>query len=236
MLRLRSQSVRRYRVVGDLPSPYDAAFAERLRERRFRPLAPHEERSHGWVAAHNLLVTRFDVDTLVRGEHVAFALRIDQRRVPPRLLKAHLELELGARVDASAAAVPEGGRPARVGREERRALREEIHKRLLLETPPSVQTHAVLLDPRRRVAYVQSLSRRVNEQVQLLFTDTFGVELSALTPWRRAQEIVAGTDLAAALDDVRRTELGSLTAGAVPVARRAAAPQGGRLDAQEVLP
>ena len=137
MLRLRSQSVRRYRVVGDLPSPYDAAFAERLRERRFRPLAPHEERSHGWVAAHNLLVTRFDVDTLVRGEHVAFALRIDQRRVPPRLLKAHLELELGARVDASAAAVPEGGRPARVGREERRALREEIHKRLLLETPPA---------------------------------------------------------------------------------------------------
>ena len=156
------------------------------------------------LAVLNLLVTRFDVDTVVRGEMVAFALRIDQRRVPPRLLKAHLELELEARTKAAG----DGGRPGRVSREERKTMREEITRRLLLETPPHVQAHGVLLDPRRRVLYVQSLSRRVLEQVQLLFGDTFEVALEALTPWRRAQEIVAGTDAMAALEDIRRTELG----------------------------
>ncbi|MGE0193505.1 MAG: recombination-associated protein RdgC [Planctomycetota bacterium] len=217
MLRLRSQSVRRFRVVGPLPSPYEPAFAERLHDRRFRPLAPHEERTYGWVTADNLLVTRFDVDTLVRGETVAFALRIDQRRVPPRLLKAHLELELDARTKAAG----DGGRPGRISREERKALREEITRRLLLETPPHVQAHGILLDPRRRVLYVQSLSRRVLEQVQLLVADTFEVSLEALTPWRRAQEIVAGTEAMAALEDIRRTELGGASeALAAALARR----------------
>jgi DNA recombination-dependent growth factor C len=225
-------------VSGDLPSPYAPAFAERLHERRFRPLAPHEERSHGWVAAHNLLVTRFDVDTLVHGEFVAFALRMDQRRVAPRLLRAHLDLELGARIKAAG----DGERPGRVSREERKALREEIQRRLLLETAPTVQAHAVLLDPRRRVVYVQSLSRRVNEHVQLLFADTFGAELHALTPWRRAQEIVAGTAMQPALEDVRRTELGSYMATSADPgqerrpAQRPARDRGLPAPAEEVFP
>ncbi len=204
MLRLRSQSLRRFRVVGSLPSPLGPDFAERLHARRFRPLGPNEERTHGWVTADNLLMTRFDADTLLHGDMVAFALRIDQRRVPPRLLKAHLDLELGARAKARG----DANKPGRISREERRALRTEIAARLLAETPANVQAHGLLLDTRRGVLYVQSLSRKTLELAQLLFGDTFEVSLEALTPWRRAQEIVAGTDAMRVLDDVRRTELG----------------------------
>lgn len=223
MLRLRSQSFRRYRIEGKVPSPLAAEFAERLHERRFRPLSPHEDRTYGWVSAHNLLLTRFDADTLLRGDRVAFAVRIDTRRVPPRLLRAHLDVDLAAHLAASERVASEraaseraaSGRAAsdgaggRVSREERKALRDEVVRRLRETTSPTVEAHTVLVDPRTRTVLVQSLSKRVQECVAMLFEDTFNARLDHLTPWRRAQEILGGTDEHALLEELRRTEFGS---------------------------
>src|SRR5688572_12930525 len=101
MLTLRTCSLRRYRIEGTLPAPASPEFAERLTDRRFLPLSAREERTYGWVTADNLLLTTFDADTLLRGEHVALGLRIDRRRVNARLLRAQLDLETRARAKAA---------------------------------------------------------------------------------------------------------------------------------------
>jgi hypothetical protein len=212
MLSLRTISARRYRVHGRLPSPHGADFLRRLGDRRFLPLTAREERTYGWVTADNLLVTEFHVDNVVRGEYAVLGVRIDKRRVNARLLRAQLELEVLARKKAAS----DAGRPFRLPREERAQLRADLHGELLRETPPTVEAHTVVLHTKRRALWVLHLARGANEIVVRLVRDTFGVELAPLTPWRRGEEILAGSPAADTLDDLRRTEFGAPSRFAPP--------------------
>ncbi len=188
MLRLRTQSFRRYRLAGALPPPHGDDFYARLTDRAFQALTPAEDRTYGWVNSDNLLQTEFHIGTVMRGAWAAVSVRIDKRRVNARLLRAHLDLEMEALRKAS---VDAGGK-GRIPREERKELRVEIERRLARETAPAIDLIPVLMHSKRRVAHVLSLSRGANEVVRLLFLDTFGVELVALTPWRRSIELLEG--------------------------------------------
>ena len=208
MLTLRTQSFCRYRIHGDVPSPFGEEFHRRLHERRFLPLHAEEERSYGWVSADNLLVTDFNIDEVVRGDYAAFGLRVDQRRANARLLRAQFDLEVKARLRAAR----DAGGPARLGREERKELREDLQRTLLRETSPSVDAFTVLMHPRRKLVTVLSLAKRANELVRLHFLDTFEATLVPLTPWQRSIELLEDDakrgvgDLRRALDDLRRTD------------------------------
>jgi DNA recombination-dependent growth factor C len=196
MLSLRTFSARRFRIDGRLPSPASDEFHQRLRDRRFLPLTAREERAFGWVTADNLLLTDFDVDTVVRGEHAAFALRIDKRRANPRVLRAQLDLEVRGRRRAA----EDQGQAFRLSREERQELRADLQRALLTQTSPSIQVHTVLLHAKRRTLWALTLSRAAHDVLVALFRDTFAADLRPLTPWRRGGEILAGSPLAARLD------------------------------------
>lgn len=217
MLTLRTTSARRYRIEGELPTPYDDGFHARLTDRRFLPLGATEEATFGWVTADNLLVTRFDVDSVVRGELAVLGLRIDQRKPDPRLLRAQIDLEIEARRKAAS----DAGRPFRLSRDERQQLKSEIHEALLRETNPRAQAYTVLLSPKRRLLWMLTLGRAPNETLVRLFRDTFQVELTPLTPWHRGQEILAGREVVTRLDDLARSEFATPP---TPAASDASAP------------
>ena len=226
MLNLRTQSFCRYRIQGELPSPWGEDFHRLLNERRFLPLMSDQERAYGWVTADNLLVTDFHAGTVMRGEWAAFGLRIDTKRVNARLLRAQIDLEVKGRLKA----MSDAGDKPRIGRDERRELREDMRKELLRQTSPSVDLVTVLLHPKHRVLHVLTLSQRSNDLVRLHFADTFEADLLPLTPWSRSLEILdaeaqSGNDLRAGLQDLRRTDFGR----AVPAAE--AASDGARVEA-----
>ena len=178
----------------------------RLSERRFRSLTPHETATHGWVDAGNLLRTELTPETVLRGDHAVFALRIDRRRADPRLLRARLELEMEARWKAAAdAQAPGGARRRRIGRDERRQLRADIEAELLATANPSIRVCTVLLQPRQKIVHALSRSRPVLEILSRLFVETFDVNLVPLTPWGRAREILAGQPAAEVLDGLEPT-------------------------------
>ena len=178
MLMLRTQSFRRYRVHGTMPAPLSDAFRKAVYEKRFRALTANEERTYGWVSAENLLLTEFQDPPVMCGEYVALSLRMDRRRVNARLLRAQMDLELrGRRKEAEAA-----GKRFRLPREERRSLREGLHKELLRLTNPTIDAYTMLIHTKKRVAHVLSLARSANELACLHMQDTFGVELEPLTP------------------------------------------------------
>ncbi len=211
MLQIRSCSARRYRVLGRLPSIREEAFHQRLSDRKFLPLTPSEERSFGWVEADNCLKTGFGVDAVVRGDTAVLGLRIDRRRVNPRLFRAHVELEVEARRKGA----EDGGGPARLSRDERLEVRAEVHERLLRQTSPTTAVVSVVLAPRRRMLYMLGLSRFANEILVRLVRDTFAVELVALTPWQRGREILAGGPGAERLDGLERSAFAAQTSAAV---------------------
>ena len=211
MLTLRTQSFCRYRVHGGVPSPWGEEFHRLLTERRFLPLRGDEERAHGWVSADNLLITQFHAGTVMRGEYAAFALRIDKRRINARLLRAQLDLEVQARLKG----LRDGGEKARLGRDERRELREQLRQELMRQTTPSIDQVQVLLHAKHKIALVLSMSRPANDLVRVHFRDTFEADLEPLSPWRRSVELLeadarGGTDLRAGLGDLRRTDFSRL--------------------------
>jgi hypothetical protein len=215
---LRSFTARRFRIEGDLPSVNDGAFVKRLLDRRFEPLSPNEERSFGWVTADNCLDSRFPEGSVARGPAAVFALRVDKRRVNGRLLRAMMDLELrGRRKDAEANAEgvagvggPEGARKpsARHSREEKSELRRQLTEELMRNTSPTMDVHNVIVYPRERMVLFGSLSKASNELFRTLFSETFDVTLSALTPFHRALELLEGKGGSATLSALRRTEFG----------------------------
>jgi len=200
MLSLRTVSARRYRIEGRLPPLGGEELYRRLADRRFLPLAADEERTYGWVSADNLLVTRFDEETVLRGARAVLGVRVDRRRVSPRLLRARLDLDLEAR--------RKGAGGGRLSRDERQQIRADLVAELRRETNPTVEVHVVVLDPARKLILALTLARGANETILRLVRDTFGVDLRPLTPWRRATEVLAGSPALERLDRLDRTDLG----------------------------
>ena len=69
-----------------------------------------------------------------------------------------------------------------------------------------VEAHAAIYEPAGRFVSLLTLSRTANESFRALFRDTFDAELVALTPWRRASDLVEGTPAATVLDGLRRSD------------------------------
>jgi DNA recombination-dependent growth factor C len=180
---IRSCSLRRYRIDGPLPDPRRPEILARLCARRFRPLAPHEERAFGWVSPGNLLVSEIEPEALAAGSRFMLSFRIDRRRVSPRLLKAHLDLEIRARVKAAR----DGAGAPRLDREERRKIRTELQQELLRQASPQAEAHTVVIDPPSGEVWVLTLSRAADEVFRALFQDTFEVDPIPIVPWLPAR-------------------------------------------------
>jgi hypothetical protein len=217
VLTLRTQSFCRYRIQGGVPTPWGEDFHRLLTERRFLPLMADQEKTYGWVTADNLLVTKFHAGTVMRGEYAAFSLRVDTRRVNATLLRAQIDLEVQARLKAAS----DAGGKARLARDERKELREDLRKELMRQTSPSVAAYTVLVHPKEKLVHVLTLGRSANDLVRLHFADTFEADLLPLTPWQRSLELLevearAGNDLRPALQDLRRTDFSRLAPTETP--------------------
>jgi hypothetical protein len=81
-----------------------------------------------------------------------------------------------------------------------------------------MEVHPVVLYPRERVVLFGALSKTSNEVFRALFADTFDVQLSALTPFHRAIELLEARGGGEALAALRRTSF--VPASASPLADR----------------
>lgn len=181
------KSFRRYRVAAKHRAGLEE-IVERLGRRRFVPLEPEsdDEERWGWITSEHLLDTRFDVGKCARDPFVVFALRVDRRKAPAALVRAHLKIEEEAHRKES------GGKPLRP--QARRELRDEIRAKLLAQVLPSAQSVEVAWSLRAGRIYFGSTGARMNELFRSLFEDTFDVELTALDPLGLAEAVVGSAE------------------------------------------
>lgn len=170
-------TVRRYRVLGEVPDDFRDRYQDALRKYAFRESAEpvaNQERA-GWVEVHNLLDVGFDDwNRWLYDRYLVWSLRVDKKVVPAKLLRAHLEKR-------EQAWCVEHGRE-RCPSSVRKELKEQLEFEMVTQTLPRVQTTEVCWNLAQGWVLFHSLSEKPNEVFRKLFLQTFGLRLLPEVP------------------------------------------------------
>lgn len=167
---------RRYRVIGDFNPEIRETYLDRLREEAFREprSAAKGGENLGWVTLHNLCDTEFSGESCFFTQYFCFSLRIDNKRLPAKLVKALLELRMRDWL-------AESGRE-KVPTVVKKEMREQLELELFPRQLPSVAVHDVCWDLTRGTAHFFSNSGRANEVFRTLFAKSFQLETRPIGP------------------------------------------------------
>lgn len=171
-----AMSVSRLKVLEpELHEGWRDLYRDRLEEHAFRepPQGIGREEVEGWCRVQNLLDTSFeDFNHWLVQDWAVFALRVDKKRLPARLVAAMLE----KRCEAWCKEFDVERCPA----SKRTELRELLEDELLLKTLPSVAVTELAWSLNGGWVVVHSHSDAVIERVRKRFFRTFG---KRLVPW-----------------------------------------------------
>jgi DNA recombination-dependent growth factor C len=166
-------SLKRFLVLGPVPDEKDLQAG--LEQDQFRPFQDgSEEERMGWCDWRNPLITPPDEDWVSQERFAVFGLRIDTRRVPPTLLKAHVDLRLQTLQKEKDLAF--------VGKEARISLKDEIKEELLRKVLPTPKVVEVAWDLKGGILWTTASSSKTQGVLSTLFIKSFGCEIHPLAP------------------------------------------------------
>lgn len=170
-------TVRRFRVLGDLPSGPRESWRDLLNEHAFHesPVERGKEEAEGWVQVHNLLDTAFEDSTRwLLDPYLIFALRVDKKSLPAKFFNA----TLAKRCEAWTTENQVERCPAAV----RARIKEELEDEWLKRTLPRVAVTECVWNIDAGWLLVHSQSDGVADRIRKRFLRTFGLELAPWSP------------------------------------------------------
>ncbi|NUM35360.1 MAG: hypothetical protein HUU50_12490 [Candidatus Brocadiae bacterium] len=176
----RSCSFTRFRVTGKFAFAREK-YQEYLEKNAFRELSELKDaqESIGWVSPDNFLKPA-EIDEIMLEPYFQLVMRVDRRKVGKALLSAHLAIEEKAALQSSG--------KNKLSLNQKRELRQSVHQFLLEKTSPSNAFYKALWNFKSGICYLFCTSRGVQNRFSKLFSETFPLQLEALTPWMLAVE------------------------------------------------
>jgi len=166
-------SLKRFLVMGPVPDEKDLQAG--LEQDQFRTFTDGlEEERVGWCDWRNPLITPPDENWVGQERFAVFALRIDTRRVPSTLLKAHVDLRLQA--------LQKERDLTFVGKEARISLADEVKVELLRKVLPTPKVVEVAWDLKGGILWTTASSAKAQGVLSSLFIKSFGCEIHPLAP------------------------------------------------------
>ena len=166
-------SLKRFLVLG--PVPDEKELQAGLAQDQFRHFQDGmEEERMGWCDWRNPLITPPDEDWVSQERFAVFGLRIDTRRVPPALLKAHVDLRLQSLQKEKDLAF--------IGKEARISLADDVKIELLRKVLPSPKVVEVAWDLKNGILWTTASSSKAQGALASLFIKSFGCEIHPLAP------------------------------------------------------
>ena len=166
-------SLKRFLVLGPVPDARELQAG--LAQDQFRPFQDGvEEERMGWCDWRNPLITPPDEDWVGQERFAVFGLRIDSRRVPPALLKAHVDLRLQSLQKEKDLAF--------IGKEARVSLQDEVKLELLRKVLPTPRVVEVAWDLKGGILWTTASSSKAQGALTSLFIKSFGCEIHPLAP------------------------------------------------------
>ncbi|MDZ7760597.1 MAG: recombination-associated protein RdgC [Desulfovermiculus sp.] len=174
-----SGSFTRYRIVEEVPQGLWLQIQDRLVQDSFQEIEDTaDEFAYGWVSIEDMLDSAWASGTPFKGEYVAFALRLDTRRIPAAVFKKYYQLGL----QEAMAKAKEQGRKF-VGREAKKELKENVKLWLLRQILPVPSVFDVVWNMQTNRILLGSTQNTARTLFEDLFTKSFELHLEPLTPF-----------------------------------------------------
>lgn len=192
-----SCSFTRFRITEAIPQELWMTIPAKLKQFAFQDIDElAEERAWGWTSFEDMLDTEWKQAPPEKGAYLAFAFRLDTRRIPPAVLKKHILIALRN----EEAHLEKQGKKF-IARERRHELRDQVKLRLLGRFLPIPALFDVVWAIDANRIYLASTQTKLIELFMNHFTLTFDLHLEPLTPYALAVSL---------LDETLTTQLDTL--------------------------
>jgi len=193
-----SAAITRYRVEGKLQAPILETVAGCLRKNVMPEIdGDVSDKTMGWTSFDTPFAPNFEGSSFVIGTYFVFALRIDKRIIPSKVLKKHYAMEAAKRL-------AESGRPY-LSREEKNMILDHVRNVLTLRIPAIPYLYDLIWSYEEGSLWFFSTQKSANEDLETLFLRSFRLSLIRLFPYTSA-------DLMMGLSDQQRDLLPKLSA------------------------
>ena len=187
-----SVSITRYTVEGELDTPVLETAAAALNKNAISEIDDQSsEKISGWTSFEKPYQPDFSGSNFVFGAYLVFALRIDKKTIPAKLIQKHFMIE-------SARHLAESGRQY-LSRNEKRIIKDHVIEALNLKVPATPHVYDIIWNYEESVLWFFSNLKAANEELESLFLRSFNLTLIRMFPYTAAQ---LGADLSAAGKDI----------------------------------
>jgi DNA recombination-dependent growth factor C len=186
-------SITRYRVEGKIEGPVIEIVSKGLKKNTIQEIDEEaESKAAGWTSFENPFHPNFDGSSFVFGNLFVFALRIDRKSIPSKLLKKHLTLETYKRLAKT--------KRRFLSKDEKQALKDKVITDLAIRVPSTPNVYDLIWNYEASSLWFYSNLRSANEEIETLFRRSFNIGLLRLFPYTAA-------DISAGLSDSERDVL-----------------------------
>ena len=172
-------SLTRYKVDGKLDDPILDTIAAGLKNNTISDIDDNpSDQAVGWASLQDPFNSNFDGSSFMIGTYVAFALRVDKKAVPTKMVQKHYAIE-------SAKRLKEMGRDF-LSANEKRMVKDHVVNMLTLKMPSTPNVYDVVWQYEMGELWFFSNLKSANEALETLFIKSFGVPLVRCIPYTMA--------------------------------------------------
>jgi len=179
----RTSTFVRYSVEGQLPDKFWDFAAERIAQFSFRDIdETFDEYSIGWVSVDNMFDSTFAHASYAVGDQIVLAMRIDERKVSPTLLKK-FSLKEEDRLKKERQ-VP------RLSRSQRVQIKEDIRLQLVKKALPVPSVYELSWNLANNTVLFFSISTKAQSILEDFFKECFGFTVILQVPYLAAANLL----------------------------------------------
>lgn len=169
-------SITQYRVEGQLPSPVNEHVTSALKKNTISDIDNDaSEQTVGWTSFDDPYQPDFEGSRFVIDTAWVFALRIDKKSIPTKVLKKHYNMEVAKRL-------AESDRDY-LSKTEKKQLKDHVLTVLSTRIPATPNVYDILWKYEEGLLWFFSNLKSANEALETLFTHSLKLRLIRLFPY-----------------------------------------------------
>jgi len=177
-------SVTRYKVQGSLDGPVHETVYQSLKQRSIPNIEDDgSEAIVGWTSFETPYAPDFEGYSFVFGAHMVFALRVDKKSIPPKLIRKHYTIEAAKRLAVTDRSY--------LSANEKKVIKENVVLTLSRRIPATPNVFDLVWNYQEASVWFFSNLKSANEALETLFIKSFGLHLIRLFPYTTA-DLIAG--------------------------------------------